>query len=239
MPSTIDSDTFTCPISNDISPRMYGIEVSMMLPTVAERIKIDHPAWQGETICEECHHAYTVKTLQAKLEAEMKSLSELEQNVIACVNEQSTLATNVDEEFDRERSWDEIIADRVVGLVGSWRFVGIVGLLVTTWIFLHLTIDLGTPFNLHPLILMNIVLACWAAIQGPIILLSQNRQKARDRKRATHDYQVNLKAEFEVRYLHAKIDLMVARQQHRLLDIQKSQMQMIEHLMEQSNRPSS
>jgi uncharacterized membrane protein len=206
----------------------------MMMPHVVERIKQDYPSYKGEAICENCHNNYVVQTLQDDLEAEMDTLSELEQNVIACLREQTTLATNVDEEFDRERTTDEVIADGVVGLVGSWRFVGIVAALVAIWICLHITIDLGTPFDLHPLILMNIVLACWAAIQGPIILLSQNRQKARDRKRAAHDYQVNLKAEFEVRYLHAKIDLMVARQQRRLLDIQQAQMQMIEQLMQRS-----
>jgi uncharacterized membrane protein len=95
---------------------------------------------------------------------------------------------------------------------------------------------LRQPFDPYPYILLNLVLSCLAAIQAPIIMMSQNRQEARDRLRAEHDYQVNLKAELEIRHLHWKMDQLLRHQWQRLLDIQQIQLDLMEELVHKPRR---
>ena len=96
--------------------------------------------------------------------------------------------------------------------------------------FLNSYILAARPFDPYPFILLNLLLSCLAAVQAPVIMMSQNRQEARDRVRAMHDYQVNLKAELEIRHLHQKLDHLQSRQWERLVEIQEIQMDLIAEL---------
>jgi len=91
-------------------------------------------------------------------------------------------------------------------------------------------------FDPYPFILLNLILSCIAAIQAPIIMMSQNRQECKDRKRAEHDYKVNLKAELEVRLLHEKMDYLLTKQWQRLMELQKMQMDMLDKINNQENK---
>ncbi|MEJ2066841.1 MAG: DUF1003 domain-containing protein, partial [Deltaproteobacteria bacterium] len=86
------------------------------------------------------------------------------------------------------------------------------------------------PFDPYPFILLNLVLSCLAAIQAPIIMMSQNRQEDKDRLQSQHDYLVNLKAELEIRHLHDKVDHLINNQWQRLLEIQEIQTELMEGL---------
>ena len=103
------------------------------------------------------------------------------------------------------------------------------GVILVVWIAIN-SIALIWRFDPYPFILLNLVLSCIAALQAPVIMMSQNRQEAKDRLRAEHDYQINLKAELEIRHLNAKIDLLLTHQWHRLLEIQQIQTELIEEL---------
>ena len=113
---------------------------------------------------------------------------------------------------------------------GSWIFIGIFALVMLCWMLLNSWVLAARPFDPYPYILLNLVLSCLAAIQAPVIMMSQNRQEARDRQRSLHDYQVNLKAELEIRHLHQKIDHLLSRQWERLVEIQEVQMELINQI---------
>ncbi|MEO0146727.1 MAG: DUF1003 domain-containing protein, partial [candidate division WOR-3 bacterium] len=113
---------------------------------------------------------------------------------------------------------------------GSWAFIGTFIGVLFAWITLNSVVFLWRPFDPYPFILLNLILSCLAAIQAPIILMSQNRQEARDRLHLQHDYQVNLKAELEIRNLHEKLDHLLTYQWQRLLEIQEMQVEMMEEI---------
>jgi uncharacterized membrane protein len=108
------------------------------------------------------------------------------------------------------RTFGERLSDNLASFGGSWVFIISFFSILVSWIALNSLLLLTQPFDPFPFILLNLVLSCLAAIQAPIIMMSQNRQEARDRARAEHDYAINLKAEAEVRALHAKVDSLLA-----------------------------
>ena len=122
------------------------------------------------------------------------------------------------------------MADRLAAFGGSWTFLGIFALVMMAWMFVNSYLLAARPFDPYPFILLNLVLSCLAAIQAPVIMMSQNRQQARDRMGAIHDYQVNLKAELEIRHLHQKMDHLLSHQWERLVEIQEIQMELISEI---------
>lgn len=154
----------------------------------------------------------------------------LEQQVVKSLKEQELLSSNINAEFDRKLTFGGRLADRVADYGGSWRFIGIFMGVLLVWIVINSIVLIQKPFDPYPFILLNLVLSCIAAIQAPIILMSQNRQEAKDRLRSEYDYRINLKAELEIRHLHEKIDHLLMNQWHRLLEIQEIQTELMEEL---------
>jgi uncharacterized membrane protein len=127
-------------------------------------------------------------------------------SVISSFTTQNLIARNIHQEAEQQYSLGDRLADKIAEFGGSWRFIILFGLVIASWIGLNSLYLLGYTFDPYPYILLNLLLSCLAAIQAPIIMMSQNRQEARDRMRAEHDYEINLKAEIEIRYLTTKID---------------------------------
>jgi uncharacterized membrane protein len=107
---------------------------------------------------------------------------------------------------------------------------------LAAWITINSIVWLARPFDPYPYILLNLVLSCIAALQAPVIMMSQNRQEAKDRQRAIYDYRVNLKAELEIRHLHEKIDHLLLHQWQRLVEIQQLQMEIMDELVERASQ---
>lgn len=122
------------------------------------------------------------------------------------------------------------LADRVAAFGGSWKFIIIFFLVLTAWMAVNVILFNNKGFDPYPFILLNLILSCTAAIQAPIIMMSQNRQEEKDRERAEHDYKINLKAEVEIRMLHEKLDHILMHQNKRLLEIQKMQVEMMQNI---------
>ena len=141
----------------------------------------------------------------------------------------------MNQEYDASLTFGELLSDRIAEFGGSWGFLLVFGAVMALWIGINSLTLLSRPFDPYPYILLNLLLSCLAAIQAPVIMMSQNRQEARDRLRAEHDYQINLKAELEIRNLHEKMDHLVHRQWEKLMEIQQIQMD----LMEESARRNS
>jgi uncharacterized membrane protein len=122
------------------------------------------------------------------------------------------------------------MADRLASFGGSWTFLIIFASILLIWISLNSFLLLKRPFDPYPFILLNLVLSCLAAIQAPVIMMSQNRVEVKDRLRSQHDYRVNLKAELEIRQLHDKIDHLLSHQWERLVEIQQIQIDLLSEL---------
>ena len=159
---------------------------------------------------------------------EEREISQLEETVLSSLKSHELVSQNLNKEFQSTLSLGERLSDRISEFGGSWRFIILFGVILLLWIIANSIALLGKPFDPYPYILLNLVLSCIAAIQAPIIMMSQNRQEAKDRLRAEHDYRTNLKAELEIRHANIKLDQLLSHQWHRLMEIQQIQMQMIE-----------
>jgi uncharacterized membrane protein len=202
-------------------------------PGVAELIRKDHPSWTADdTICRDDLNRYRAQYVQSALEAEKGDLSEIEAEVVRSLREGEVLTRDVNMEFEEKRTLGQRIADRLATFGGSWKFIIIFMSVLFGWIILNSIVLITRRFDPFPFILLNLILSCLAALQAPVIMMSQNRQEAKDRLRAQHDYQINLKAEIEIRSLHEKMDHLIFKQWQRLLEIQEIQTELMGELSE-------
>lgn len=161
-------------------------------------------------------------------------LQKLKDLVEASLKEEELLTSKLAElEKDDNLTRGQILADRVAEFGGSWTFIIFFFLVLISWVITNVWFFNGNAFDPYPFILLNLILSCLAAIQAPIIMMSQNRQEDKDRRRARSDYMVNLKAEMEVRALHQKMDLLIAEQMQHLFKIQQAQLDLLKDLQRQ------
>jgi uncharacterized membrane protein len=199
---------------------------------IVELIRKAYPGWSAAShICFADLNRFRGEYVEDMLEAEKGALSALETEVVKSLREQELLTENVNVAFDQQLTFGERLADKVAEFGGSWRFVVSFTVIVLAWLALNSLVLFRRPFDPYPYILLNLVLSCLAAIQAPVILMSQNRQEARDRLRGEYDYRVNLKAELEIRLLHTKIDQLLTLHWQRLLEIQRVQTELLDELV--------
>ncbi|MEO1771508.1 DUF1003 domain-containing protein [Candidatus Enterococcus ferrettii] len=141
---------------------------------------------------------------------------------------------NVNDALKTKETRGQKLADGIAKFGGSWPFIIIFLLILAIWIVLNTLPLFFQPFDKFPFILLNLALSCLAAIQAPIILMSQNRQADRDRVEADNDYQVNVKAEVEIHLLHEKLDYLMSTKWQHILDLQKLQVEILQELMAQN-----
>jgi uncharacterized membrane protein len=162
---------------------------------------------------------------------QIRQLDEQERAIVAALLNQNTIARDIDQELSGKLTFGQRLADRVAAFGGSWSFLALFLGAIAVWIGANL--GRSGAFDPYPFILLNLVLSCVAAIQAPVIMMSQNRQAAHDRLDARHDYEINLKAEMEVMGLHAKIDELRDRQWVMLVQMQDRQIALLEQIQEQ------
>lgn len=138
-----------------------------------------------------------------------EQLGESERRVLKYISERRTLSTDTNEAFDADKTFGERLADNIATFGGSWSFIMSFGVFMAFWVIANTVLLTRDVFDPYPFVFLNLVLSMLAALQAPIIMMSQNRQAARDRFEAAKDYEVNLKAELEVLALHQKIDMQV------------------------------
>lgn len=218
-------------------------KISEMLPAelvrgpIVGKIMEAYPDWSSlGFICIADLNRYRAEYVKDVIRADKGELSALEEQVIKSMKEQDLLSSNINVEYDRQRSFGEIMADRLADFGGSWLFIGIFCCVLLIWIVMNSVIMLMKPFDPYPYIFLNLILSCLAAMQAPVILMSQNRQEARDRIQAEHDYRINLKAELEIRHLHEKIDHLLMNQWQRMMEIQQIQMELMEEMAHKRKR---
>ena len=203
----------------------------MVRPAVGDLIKRDHGTWNEDGwICSNDLQRYRHKYVEELLVAEKGELSAIEREVLENLKEQDILSRNPIDKYDATLSMGDRLADTIADFGGSWKFIIFFGLVIVCWMAVNSYVLAARPFDPYPYILLNLVLSCLAALQAPVIMMSQNRQEDRDRQRAMHDYQVNLKAELEIRHLNQKIDHLMSHQWERLVEIQELQMDLMNEL---------
>ncbi len=209
----------------------------MVRPPIRDLIQSDHADWSDTSvICGPCMNRYRAAYVEDMIERAKGEVTELEREVIDSLHQHDLVAQNVNEEFDEKLTIGQRFADQVATFGGSWTFIILFAVLLGAWIAGNTIYVLSKPFDPYPFILLNLVLSCLAAIQAPIILMSQNRQAAKDRLRSEHDYRVNLKAELEIRHLTAMLEMLMQKQWSRLLELQQLQVDMMQAAQQRSRR---
>jgi uncharacterized membrane protein len=195
-------DTGTCQVCHQSKPINRLLPAAIVRGGVKELIRQDHADWDDHGyICFGCLNQCRSEYVQQLMEKDLGELDELEREVVESMQDNALLSENINEEYERSLTTGDHIADKVAELGGSWKFIIWFGVLLIVWVAANSVLLLWQPFDPYPFILLNLVLSSLAAIQAPIIMMSQNRQEDRDRIRAENDYQVNLKAEMEYRII--------------------------------------
>ncbi|CAA0105054.1 Uncharacterised protein [Starkeya nomas] len=225
-----DAPTHTCALTGRIVSSRDGVRLDMLRPALADHIRALHPAIPADAYISRAalakeRAAYIAATLQA----ERGDLSQLDHEVIDSLAANDILTENVELSIEGNRTFGERAADTIASFGGSWTFIISFMVFISIWMALNIAGLLGA-FDPYPFILLNLVLSCIAALQAPVIMMSQKRQEAKDRLRSENDYRINLKAELEIRHLHEKIDHMLTRQWERLAEIQSIQIDLMEDL---------
>lgn len=220
-----------CQVCKEQKKMSEVLSAEIVREPIVEKIMATHPDWSSQGfICIADLNRYRAEYVKDVIKADKGELSVLEEQVIVSLKEQELLSQNINVEYDRQRSVGEVMADRLADFGGSWLFIGIFCGVLIIWLVMNSVVMLMKPFDPYPFIFLNLILSCLAAMQAPVILMSQNRQEARDRLQAEHDYRINLKAELEIRHLHEKIDHLLMNQWQRLMEIQQIQMELMEEL---------
>lgn len=207
--------------------------LSLISHPIDDLIKADLPAAEADApVCKLCRARYRRKYVESTLTEERGELSSLESAVVESLSREAVIARNVEAMYAEKFTFGQRLADRIATFGGSWSFIVLFGCILLTWIVVNSIALMSRPFDPYPFILLNLVLSCIAAMQAPIIMMSQNRQESKDRIRAEHDYQVNLKAEIEIQHLNLKIDQLLQHQWQRLLEIQRLQLEVLDELEE-------
>ena len=168
--------------------------------------------------------------IEQLLQEELGELTEVEKVVAKSIGRKKIISGSLRLKKDKKSTTGELLADKVASFGGSWKFIIIFFSFLLAWVLINFWWLHNKGFDPYPFILLNLFLSCIAAIQAPVIMMSQNRQEAKDRNRAEHDYKINLKAEVEIRLLHEKVDHMLLHQNKRLLEIQKVQIELMENI---------
>jgi uncharacterized membrane protein len=171
--------------------------------------------------------------LTSLITQEKGEIAVIDRDVMEAIKNNSILSENIQDEIESELTFGQKLADKVAAFGGSWTFIITFFSFILIWMIINIWLLASKPFDPFPFILLNLILSCLAAIQAPIIMMSQNRQEQKDRQRSEHDYKINLKAELEIKLLSEKIDHLLAHQNKKLLEIQEVQTDYLEDLMKE------
>jgi uncharacterized membrane protein len=235
------SDTRTCAISGKTVAASDCIPFLSLRPSLYAFIRKKHPDLSSDgCIARDVLPGIQAEFVEDALSDEIGEITDLERGVIHSLKENEILATHPDEEEARvPRTFGDRVADRIASFGGSWKFIISFGVFIFAWILLNVLILTSHPPDPYPFILLNLLLSCLAAFQAPVIMMSQNRVELRDRRRAEQDYQINLKAELEIRHLHEKLDHLLHHHGERLLEIQTIQTELLRQLVARGESPTT
>ena len=225
------SESTVCQICGKTKSAHEGQIADVIRPSLLESMRKRYPQWDGTGfVCfddiGDCRKEYVKEVLQD----EIGELSALDEEVVESLRQHEIVSSDIEKQFEKKLTFGERLSDRIAEFGGSWKFLITFGGIIFVWIGANVVLLATRAFDPYPFILLNLILSCLAAVQAPVIMMSQNRAESRDRLRAENDYKINLKAELEIRHLHEKIDHLLRRQYNRLFEIQEIQIELLEEL---------
>lgn len=202
-------------------------------PSLLQLIQKEYPDFDEKSVIsvDELRN-YREKHITNTLLSELGELTQLEKTVIKSITDRTIVSDNLDDDDSEGFTFGQRIADKVASFGGSWKFIILFGVFLVLWIASNIILLSNKGFDPYPFILLNLILSCIAAMQAPVIMMSQNRREEKDRERARNDYMINLKSELEIRMLHEKIDHLTIHQHEQIMEIQRQQTEMMEKLLD-------
>ena len=218
-----------CEITGERFPDRELVILDHLHPALVDRIRRDHSALRPDALVSRREiDRYRVLYVEELIRQERGELTEIDQQVARSLAEGELISQNVEQDFQEARTIAARLADGLSTFGGSWTFLMAFAVFLLAWIAINANAGQLASFDPYPFILLNLILSCLAAIQAPIIMMSQKRLEAKDRLRSQYDYRVNLKAELEIRHLHEKIDHLISRQWQKLAEIQELQIELLQ-----------
>jgi uncharacterized membrane protein len=225
------AETAECQICRKTVSTRNGTIGEVVRPSLSDFIKKKAPQWDGKGfICFDDLGKFRRDYVKEVLQDEIGELSALDNEVVESLQQHEILSSDIAKQFEKKLTFGERLSDSIAAFGGSWTFIIFFSVVLFLWVVVNSVILANRAFDPYPYILMNLVLSALAALQAPVIMMSQNRSEARDRLRGENDYKINLKAELEIRHLHEKIDHLLRRQYNRLFEIQQIQIELLEEL---------
>lgn len=216
---------FRSDISGKEFPITEKVAATLVRKPIIDLIKKDHPGFHDQ-----CHLAMSeLNHYREKYISGFLELSQMEAKVVKALRERTLVSDKLDES---PSTFGQRVADKVASFGGSWTFIISFVCFLLLWIGANVFYLANKGFDPYPFILLNLILSCIAALQAPVIMMSQNRQEEKDRERAQNDYMINLKSELEIRMLHEKLDHLILHQEQSLIEIQRVQIDMMNDILE-------
>ena len=223
--------TFVSAISEKEFPIIDKLKGSMIRKPILDFIQQEYPNFtENDLIAISELNLFREKYISGFLLKGVDELNTLEKKVFDAVESETTITNKLDTD-NKKYTFGQKLADNVAKFGGSWTFIISFMIFLMIWIFVNFFIFLNKGFDPYPFILLNLILSCIAALQAPVIMMSNNRQEEKDRERAKNDYMINLKSELEIRMLHEKIDHLIMHQEQALIEIQKVQIDMMNDIL--------
>jgi uncharacterized membrane protein len=227
--------TFISDISKKEFPASEKVSAKTIRHSVLNLIQREHPHFSHESYLSTGElDKYIDKSVSEYLVKEIGELTEAEKEVLASIAKNKTLADKIEAEDKSAATFGERVADKVASFGGSWTFIIIFAVFILIWMLINIIWLANRAFDPYPFILLNLLLSCLAALQAPVIMMSQNRQEEKDRERAKKDYMINLKSELEIRSLNEKIDHFIMDQLQELMEQQKAQAEILSGILKQT-----
>ena len=224
----------TCAVSGKAMPAYQLSRFSTIRSAIHDLMLNDYPSLKDDSyVSAEVLNIYRKKYLEQIIRQEKGEMSKLEEEVMNSISRNHILSTNIELDIEERLTPGQRMADAIADFGGSWTFIICFFSFLVAWIAVNILVLAMKPFDPYPFILLNLILSSLAAIQAPVIMMSQNRKEEKDRKRSEYDYKVNLKAELEIRLLHDKLDHLISHQNQRLLEIQEIQADYMEDILKQ------
>jgi len=225
-------ETFKSDISGKKFPVSDRISCISVRKSVFDLIKKDKPDFTRDMFLSDSElNKYREKYVEVFLSKQIGNLTSLEKTVLKSLKDQTTLTDKLDADELLTMTYGQRIADKVASFGGSWTFIIAFAVFLLVWICINIYWLGNKGFDPYPFILLNLILSSLAAIQAPVIMMSQNRQEDKDRERGKKDYMINLKSELEVRMLHEKMDHLIINQQQEILEIHKVQIDLMNDIL--------
>ena len=219
-------------ISHKVIPAGEAVRVGDLREGIYKLLQKEHPGIAVEHYISLTElNQYRRSYIASLLLKEEGDLARLDRQVMEAIRNNEVLSEKIAKEGEGELTLGQRLADQIATFGGSWFFILSFFLFILVWLAANIWWLATRPFDPFPFILLNLILSCIAAIQAPIIMMSQNRQEQKDRKRSEHDYKINLKAELEIQLLNEKIDHLMIHQNKQLLEIQEMQIDYLEDLL--------